>query len=113
MTHLELLSAIAGRQANPLFRRRKMGGIESREARQSRLDTCSDPDVGDRRGGNIISWRLLASVDSSRGSIDDDLGRSASGTVAQHGFDGLVAWLCAGKVGAVMLQCVAAYPQQS
>ncbi len=36
--------------------------------------------------------------------IDDDLGRSASGTVARPGFDRLVAWLCAGKVGAVLGQ---------
>ena len=35
-------------------------------------------------------------------TIDDDLGRSASGTVARPGFDRLVAWLCAGKVGAVL-----------
>src|SRR5881397_3948004 len=34
--------------------------------------------------------------------IDDDLGRSASGTVARPGFDRLVAWLCAGAVGAVI-----------
>src|SRR5271167_4008171 len=34
--------------------------------------------------------------------IDDDLGRSASGTVARPGFDRLVAWLCTGKVGAVL-----------
>ena len=34
--------------------------------------------------------------------IDDDMGRSASGTVARPGFDRLVAWLCAGKVGAVL-----------
>jgi DNA invertase Pin-like site-specific DNA recombinase len=34
--------------------------------------------------------------------IDDDLGRSASGTVARPGFDRLVVWLCAGKVGAVL-----------
>jgi excisionase family DNA binding protein len=34
--------------------------------------------------------------------IDDDLGRSASGTVARPGFDRLVAALCAGKVGAVL-----------
>jgi DNA invertase Pin-like site-specific DNA recombinase len=34
--------------------------------------------------------------------IDNDLGRSASGTVARPGFDRLVAWLCAGKVGAVL-----------
>lgn len=34
--------------------------------------------------------------------IDDDLGRSAGGAVARPGFDRLVAWLCAGKVGAVL-----------
>jgi DNA invertase Pin-like site-specific DNA recombinase len=34
--------------------------------------------------------------------IDDDLGRSASGAVARPGFDKLVAWLCAGDVGAVL-----------
>ena len=36
--------------------------------------------------------------------IDEDLGRSASGTVARPGFDRLVALLCAGKVGAVLCQ---------
>ncbi len=34
--------------------------------------------------------------------IDDDLGRSASGTMARPGFDRLVAWICAGEVGAVL-----------
>jgi len=34
--------------------------------------------------------------------IDDDLGRSASGSVARPGFDKLVATLCAGEVGAVL-----------
>lgn len=34
--------------------------------------------------------------------IDDDLGRSASGSVARPGFDRLVAQLCAGSVGAVV-----------
>lgn len=34
--------------------------------------------------------------------IDDDMGRSASGTVARPGFDRLVALLCAGEVGAVL-----------
>src|SRR6476620_7218307 len=34
--------------------------------------------------------------------IDEDLGRSASGTVARPGFEKLVAWLCAGDVGAVL-----------
>ena len=34
--------------------------------------------------------------------IEDDLGRSASGTVARPGFDRLVAAVCAGEVGAVL-----------
>ena len=34
--------------------------------------------------------------------IDDDLGRSASGTVERPGFERLVAALCAGKIGAVL-----------
>jgi DNA invertase Pin-like site-specific DNA recombinase len=34
--------------------------------------------------------------------IDDDLGRSASGTMVRPGFERLVAWLCAGQVGAVL-----------
>src|SRR5437763_11292830 len=34
--------------------------------------------------------------------IDDDLGRTASGTVARPGFDRLVAALCAGQIGAVL-----------
>jgi DNA invertase Pin-like site-specific DNA recombinase len=34
--------------------------------------------------------------------IDDDLGRSASGSVERPGFDQLVAELCSGKVGAVL-----------
>src|SRR5580700_291761 len=34
--------------------------------------------------------------------IDDDLGRSASGTVARPGFERMVASLCAGEVGAVL-----------
>src|SRR3954462_12593744 len=34
--------------------------------------------------------------------IDADLGRSASGMVARPGFERLVAWLCAGEVGAVL-----------
>ncbi|AKF85850.1 hypothetical protein MFUL124B02_17680 [Myxococcus fulvus 124B02] len=34
-------------------------------------------------------------------TIDDDLGRSASGTVARPGFESLVAQLCQGNVGAV------------
>lgn len=33
---------------------------------------------------------------------DDDLGRSAGGMAARPGFERLVAWLCAGEVGAVL-----------
>jgi excisionase family DNA binding protein len=49
----------------------------------------------------------LVDVARSRGFrdievIDDDLGRNASGTVARPGFERLVAWLCAGEVGAVL-----------
>src|SRR6202051_1161093 len=49
----------------------------------------------------------LADVARQRGFvdveiIDDDLGRSASGTVARPGCDRLCAGLCAGKVGAVL-----------
>jgi DNA invertase Pin-like site-specific DNA recombinase len=49
----------------------------------------------------------LVDVARSRGFrnievIDDDLGRSASGEVARPGFERLVAWLCAGAVGAVL-----------
>src|SRR6202158_4559453 len=35
-------------------------------------------------------------------AIDDDLGRSASGTTPRPGFERLLAWLCAGEVGAVL-----------
>src|SRR6267142_1268752 len=34
--------------------------------------------------------------------IDDDLGRSASGMTARPGFERLLAWVCAGEVGAVL-----------
>lgn len=59
---------------------------------------------------NLESQRrqyALVEVARSRGFrsievIDEDLGRSASGASARPGFDRLVAWLCAGKVGAVL-----------
>src|SRR3954469_13516010 len=61
-------------------------------------------------GTNLESRRRqyeLVDVARSRGFrdvevIDDDLGRSASGMVARPGFERLVAWLCAGEVGAVL-----------
>jgi excisionase family DNA binding protein len=60
--------------------------------------------------GNLESQRRqyeLVDVARRRGFrnvevIDDDLGRSASGMVARPGFERLVAWLCAGEVGAVL-----------
>src|SRR5262245_47097966 len=59
---------------------------------------------------NLESQRLqydLVRIARQRGFgdievIDDDLGRSASGTVARPGFDRLLGLLCAGKVGAVL-----------
>jgi hypothetical protein len=42
--------------------------------------------------------------------IDDDLGRTASGTVERPGFDRLVAALCAGQVGAVLCSMRPASP---
>src|SRR3984957_7159216 len=54
-------------------------------------------------------WRQYELVDVARQRgfrhvevIDDDLGRSAGGTAARPGFERLVAWLCAGEVGAVL-----------
>jgi len=60
--------------------------------------------------GNLESQRRqyeLVDVARRRGFrkvevIDDDLGRSASGAVERPGFERLVAWLCAGDVGAVL-----------
>ena len=61
----------------------------------------------------------LAEVARQRGFvdveiIDDDLGRSASGTVARPGFDSLVAWALRwqSRCG-LMLRRVAACPQRS
>jgi len=59
---------------------------------------------------NLESQRLqydLVKIARQRGFvdievIDNDLGRSASGTVARPGFDRLLGLLCAGKVGAVL-----------
>jgi len=57
---------------------------------------------------NLESQRLqydLVRIAQQRGFvdievIDDDLGRSASGTVSRPGFDRLLGWLCAGNIGA-------------
>ena len=90
-TGVELLPA-------PLLQRKAV--VYVRQSTQSQVMT------------NLESQRRqydLADIARQRGFIDvevidDDLGRSASGTVARPGFDRLVAWLCAGKVGAVLCQ---------
>ena len=45
--------------------------------------------------------RLMALGWSEIETIDDDLGRSASGSVVRTGFERMVAEVCLGKVGAV------------
>lgn len=45
--------------------------------------------------------RLAALGWSRIETVDDDLGRSAAGTVTRAGFDRMVAEVCLGKVGAV------------
>ncbi|MEO4043414.1 recombinase family protein [Hoeflea sp. CAU 1731] len=57
--------------------------------------------------------RLTALGWSSIETIDDDLGRSASGTVARAGFDRMVAEVCLGKVGAVAAREVSRFARNS
>src|ERR1043166_8255853 len=45
--------------------------------------------------------------------IDDDLGRSAAGTVARAGFERMVAEVCLGKVGAVAAHEVSRFARNS
>src|ERR1700752_3469069 len=45
--------------------------------------------------------------------IDDDLGRSAAGTVARAGFERMVAEVCMGKVGAVAAREVSRFARNS
>ncbi|MBM4070844.1 MAG: recombinase family protein [Planctomycetes bacterium] len=45
--------------------------------------------------------------------IDEDLGRSAAGTVARHGFERMVAEVCLGKVGAVAAREVSRFARNS
>jgi len=45
--------------------------------------------------------------------IDDDLGRSAAGTVARAGFERMVAGVCLGKVGAVAAREVSRFARNS
>jgi DNA invertase Pin-like site-specific DNA recombinase len=45
--------------------------------------------------------------------VDDDFGRSASGSVSRSGFDGMVAEVCLGKVGAVAAREVSRFARNS
>ena len=89
MTNAELLPAA-------VLRRKAV--VYVRQSTQSQVQTNLE---GQRRQYDLVAQarRLgFAQVEV----IDDDLGRSASGMVDRPGFDRLVAWLCAGEVGAVL-----------
>ena len=45
--------------------------------------------------------------------VDEDLGRSAAGTVARSGFDRMVAEVCLGRVGAVAAREVSRFARKS
>src|SRR5690242_3997687 len=53
-----------------------------------------------------LGWREIQIV-------DDDLGRSAAGTVARAGFERMVAEVCLGKVGAVAAREVSRFARNS
>ena len=89
MTNAELLPAAV---------LRRKGVVYVRQSTQSQVQTNLE---GQRRQYDLVAEARrqgFAQVEV----IDDDLGRSASGMVARPGFDRLVAWLCAGEVGAVL-----------
>lgn len=96
MTSAELLPAAVLKRKAVVYVRQStqaqvQGNLESRRRQYELVD------VARQRGFRDIEV------------IDDDLGRSASGTVARPGFERLVAWLCAGEVGAVL--CCASTPR--
>ena len=45
--------------------------------------------------------------------VDEDLGRSAAGTVTRSGFEGMVAEVCLGRVGAVAAREVSRFARNS
>src|SRR5690606_8697139 len=57
--------------------------------------------------------RLIALGWSRIETIDDDLGRSASGNTTRAGFDRMVAEVCLGKVGAVAAREVSRFARNS
>ena len=89
MTSADLLpAAVLKRKAVVYIRQSTPGQVQNNLESQRRQYELVD--VARRRGFTEVEV------------IDDDLGRSASGTVARPGFERLVAWLCAGEVGAVL-----------
>jgi len=89
MTSADLLpAAVLKRKAVVYIRQSTPGQVQNNLESQRRQYELVD--VARRRGFTKVEV------------IDDDLGRSASGTVARPGFERLVAWLCAGEVGAVL-----------
>jgi DNA invertase Pin-like site-specific DNA recombinase len=89
MTSADLLpAAVLKRKAVVYVRQSTQAQVQSNlESRRRQYELV---DVARQRGFRDIEV------------IDDDLGRSASGMVARPGFERLVAWLCAGEVGAVL-----------
>src|SRR5436305_5176639 len=57
--------------------------------------------------------RLIALGWSEIETVDDDLGRSAAGSVARAGFERMVAEVCLGKVGAVAAREVSRFARNS
>src|SRR5687768_10542362 len=89
MTSADLLpAAVLKRKAVVYVRQSTPAQVQSNRESQRRQYELVD--VARRRGFREVEV------------IDDDLGRSASGTVARPGFERLVAGLCAGEVGAVL-----------
>src|SRR6202008_2465342 len=89
MTSADLLpAAVLKRKAVVYVRQSTQAQVQSNlESRRRQYELV---EVARRRGFRDIEV------------IDADLGRSASGMVARPGFERLVAWLCAGEVGAVL-----------
>src|ERR1035441_7881503 len=70
---------------------------------------------------NLESQRLQYAVRNPRAQlgwgeievVDEDLGRSAAGTVTRAGFERMVAEVCLGKVGAVAAREVSRFARNS
>ena len=87
-THDALPPAVLQRKAVVYVRQSTAQQVQTNLERQRRQYELVD--VARRRGFSEVEV------------IDDDLGRSASGTAERPGFERLVAALCAGKIGAVL-----------